>query len=103
LELKKNRKLPDAFKVKKRRLKPTTVKQKALPKEKDVFTFLDRVFTTEMNSGMLSSSTAIPSTARHFFSSPRLHTVAARSIQREQNHRGRNFSALPYRSKIHRE
>ncbi|UJR15461.1 hypothetical protein I4U23_002404 [Adineta vaga] len=50
LELKKKKKLTNAFKLAKQHRKSTTAKQKNLPKQKDVFTFLDRVFTSEMNS-----------------------------------------------------
>ncbi|CAF0893753.1 unnamed protein product [Rotaria sordida] len=50
LELKKQHKLPDAFKIKKHRKKLTIEKQKKLPEEKDVFTFLDKIFTSEIRS-----------------------------------------------------
>ncbi|CAF4793458.1 unnamed protein product [Rotaria sp. Silwood1] len=50
LELKKKNKLPDAFKIKKHRKKLTIEKQKKLPEQKDVFTFLDKIFTSEMKS-----------------------------------------------------
>ncbi|CAF0878269.1 unnamed protein product [Rotaria sordida] len=50
LELKKQNKLPDAFKIKKHRKKLTIEKQKKLPEEKDVFTFLDKIFTSEIRS-----------------------------------------------------
>jgi hypothetical protein len=46
LELKKKNKLPNAFKIKKHRNKTI------IEKQKDVFTFLDEVFTSEMRSSM---------------------------------------------------
>jgi len=46
LELKKKNKLPNAFKIKKHR------KTRIIEKQKDVFTFLDKVFTSEMRSSM---------------------------------------------------
>lgn len=46
LELKKKKKLPNAFKVKKHRKTPIVEKQK------DLFTFLDKVFTSEMSSSL---------------------------------------------------
>jgi len=46
LELKKKNKLPNAFKIKKHRNKTI------IEKQKDVFTFLDKVFTSEMRSSM---------------------------------------------------
>ena len=45
LELKKKKKLVKAFKVPKERKQPM-----AVAKQKDLFTFLDKVFTSEMNS-----------------------------------------------------
>ncbi|CAF1479523.1 unnamed protein product [Adineta ricciae] len=45
LELKKKKKLVKAFKVSKERKQPM-----AVAKQKDLFTFLDKVFTSEMNS-----------------------------------------------------
>ena len=45
LELKKKKKLPNAFKVKKVQ---KVVKQ--VPESNDVFTFLDKVFTTDLKS-----------------------------------------------------
>ncbi|CAF4065275.1 unnamed protein product [Adineta steineri] len=50
LELKKKNRLPDAFKIKKHKKKSTIEKEKKLPEQKDVFTFLDKIFTSEMNS-----------------------------------------------------
>ncbi|CAF2911650.1 unnamed protein product [Rotaria sp. Silwood2] len=50
LELKKKNKLPDAFKIKKHRKKITIEKQKKIPEQKDIFTFLDKIFTSEMRS-----------------------------------------------------
>jgi hypothetical protein len=44
LELKKKNKLPNAFKVKKHR------KKEIIEKQKDVFTLLDKIFTSEMGS-----------------------------------------------------
>ncbi len=47
LELKKKNKLPNAFKIKNHRKKPI------IEKQKDVFTFLDKVFTSEMQTSLL--------------------------------------------------
>ncbi len=47
LELRKKNKLPNAFKIKKHRKKPIIEE-----KQKDVFTFLDKVFTSEMRSSL---------------------------------------------------
>jgi hypothetical protein len=59
LELKKKNKLPDAFKIKKHRQKSTNTKQKKLPEQKDFFTFLDKVFTSEMRSSLFSINSLI--------------------------------------------
>jgi len=50
LELKKKNKLPNAFKIKKHR------KKTIIEKQKDVFTFLDKVFTSEMRSSNQDST-----------------------------------------------
>ncbi len=50
LELKKKNRLPNAFKIKKQR----KISKKLPEEQKDVFTFLDKVFTSEMNSNVLS-------------------------------------------------
>ena len=49
LELQKKKKLPNAFKPR----KPRKISTKKLPEEKDIFTFLDKVFTSEINSSSL--------------------------------------------------
>jgi len=46
LELKKKKKLPNAFKMNKHR------KKAIIEKDKGVFTFLDKVFTAEMRSSL---------------------------------------------------
>ncbi|CAM4923752.1 unnamed protein product [Rotaria socialis] len=56
LELKRKKKLPDAFKIKKHRHQSTMEKQKKLPEQTDVFTFLDKIFTSEMRSTTQDSS-----------------------------------------------
>jgi hypothetical protein len=46
LELKKKKRLPKAFKAQK------TSKKPIIEKQRDVFTFLDKVFTADMQSGL---------------------------------------------------
>ena len=50
LEMKKNHRLNDPFKVKKHRTKVKTTLPKVERKERNVFSFLERIFTTDLRS-----------------------------------------------------
>ena len=61
LELKNKNKLPKAFKIAKQRKKPIIEK-----KQSDVFTFLDKVFTAEMQSSLFMTFEILLTISRSF-------------------------------------